>query len=74
MLSTERYFETLYIETHKNFQKLQEDYNALKKLAIGAGLICARCEGTGKLVRNGRKDLGEPNIVYSDCRCKVEKQ
>lgn len=66
-------FEELYIETHKNFQKLLEEYNSLKRLAIDAGLICFRCEGSGKLVRYGRKELGESDLVFSDCDCKVSK-
>lgn len=66
-------FEELYIETHKNLQKLQEDYNALKRLAIDAGLICRRCEGEGRLVRYGNKQLGESELVFSDCGCKVTK-
>lgn len=36
-------------------------------------LGCKRCEGSGKLVRYGRKELAEPNLVYSDCDCKVTK-
>jgi hypothetical protein len=31
---------------------------------------CSKCEGSGGLVRYGRKSAGEPHIVHSVCDCR----